>query len=90
MTIKDIYHGNRAPIDMQFETSSRYVELSKEWLRLHDEFKSMLTDEQNKLFNRLCDIQGEQTSITNERYYQMGFRDGAELVLDILIKGEDK
>ena len=90
MTIKDIYHGNRAPIDLQFDTNSRYVSLSKEWLRLHEEFKETLSAEQDEMFNRLCDIQGEQTSITNERYYQMGFRDGAELVLDILIKGEDK
>ena len=88
MTIKDIYHGNRAPIDMQFETSSRYVSLSKEWLRLHEEFKETLSAEQDEMFNRLCDIQGEQTTISNERSYKQGFRDGAELMRDI-IKGGD-
>ena len=56
MTIKDIYHGNRAPIDMQFDTNSRYVGLSKEWLRLHEEFKGTLSAEQNEMFNKLCDI----------------------------------
>ena len=84
MTIKDIYHGNRVPIDVRFDKDSKYVGLSKEWLKLHDEFKAMLTDEQNKLFNKLCDIQGEQTTISDERNYKQGFRDGAELVLDIL------
>ena len=88
MTIKDIYHGNRAPIDMQFETSSRYVSLSKEWLRLHEEFKETLSAEQNEMFNRLCDIQGEQTTISNERSYKQGFCDGAELVFDILNGGD--
>ena len=88
MTIKDIYHGNRAPIEVRFDKDSKYVGLSKEWLRLHDEFKAMLTDEQNKLFNKLCDIQGEQTTISDERSYKQGFRDGAELVLDILNGGD--
>ncbi len=88
MTIKDIYHGNRVPIDVRFDKDSKYVGLSKEWLKLHDEFKAMLTDEQNKLFNKLCDIQGEQTTISDERSYKQGFRDGAELVLDILNGGD--
>ncbi len=88
MTIKDIYHGNRAPIELRFDKDSKYVGLSKEWLRLHDEFKSMLTDEQNKLFNKLCDIQGEQTMISDERSYKQGFCDGAELVFDILNGGD--
>ena len=88
MTIKDIYHGNRVPIDVRFDKDSKYVGLSKEWLRLHDEFKAMLTAEQNELFNKLCDIQGEQTTISDERSYKQGFRDGAELVLDILNGGD--
>ena len=88
MTIKDIYYGNRAPIEVRFDKDSKYVGLSKEWLRLHDEFKAMLTAEQNELFNKLCDIQGEQTTISDERSYKQGFRDGAELVLDILNGGD--
>ena len=88
MTIKDIYHGNQVPIEVRFDKDSKYVGLSKEWLKLHDEFKASLTDEQNKLFNKLCDIQGEQTTISDERSYKQGFRDGAELVLDILNGGD--
>ncbi len=88
MTIKDIYHGNRAPIDLQFDTNSRYVSLSKEWLRLHEEFKGTLSAEQDEMFNRLCDIQGEQTTISNERSYKQGFRDGAELMRDIIEGGD--
>ena len=88
MTIKDIYHGNRAPIDIQFDTNSRYVGLSKEWLRLHEEFKGTLSAEQDDMFNRLCDIHGEQNCISNERSYKQGFCDGAELMRDI-IKGGD-
>ncbi len=89
MTIKDIYHGNRAPIDMQFDTNSRYVSLSKEWLRLHEEFKETLPTEQNEMFNKLCDIQGEQATISNERSYTQGFRDGAKLMLEILREGSE-
>ena len=88
MTIKDIYHGNRAPIDMQFDTNSRYVDLGKEWLRLHEEFKKTLSAEQNEMFNKLCDIQGEQTTISNERSYKQGFCDCAELMRDIIEGGD--
>ena len=90
MTIKDIYHGNTCPLENHFADGSDYMKLTKEWLKLNAEFESSLTEQQRATFNRLCDIQGEQTSITNERYYQMGFRDGSELMLDILIGGEDK
>ena len=38
-------------------------------------------------FNKLIDIQGEQVGISNERCYGQGFRDGAEIVLDILNEG---
>ena len=88
MTIKDIYHGSRAPIDMQFDTNSRYVDLGKKWLRLHEEFKGTLSAEQNEMFNKLCDIQGEQTTISNERSYKQGFCDGAELMRDIIEGGD--
>ena len=87
MTIKDIYHGNTSPLENRFADGSDYMKLTKEWLKLNAEFESSLTEQQKNVFNRLCDIQGEQASITNERYYQIGFRDGAELVLDIL-RGE--
>ena len=90
MTIKDIYHGNACPLEKRFADDSDYMELTREWLKLNAEFESSLTEQQKTIFNRLCDIQGEQTSITNERYYQMGLRDGSELMLDILIGGEDK
>ena len=90
MTIKDIYHGNACPLEKRFADDSDYMELTREWLNLNAEFESSLTEQQKTIFNRLCDIQGEQTSITNERYYQMGLRDGSELMLDILIGGEDK
>lgn len=87
MTIKDIYHGNACPLERRFADGSDYMYLTREWLKLNAKFESSLTEQQKNVFNRLCDIQGEQSSITNERYYQIGFRDGAELVLDIL-RGE--
>lgn len=90
MTIKEIYHGNKAPIDLWFDEESEYVKLSVEWLRLEKEFFSGLTEQQLEMFNKLLDIHGQQTVITNERSYTDGFRDGALLVLDILNGGDDK
>lgn len=40
------------------------------------------------MFNKLCDIQGEQTTISNERSYKQGFRDGAELMREIIEGGD--
>lgn len=90
MTIKDIYHGNKAPIDLRFDEESEYGKLSAQWLRLEKEFFVGLTEQQQEMFNKLLDLQGQQTAITNERSYTDGFRNGASLVLDFLNGGEDK
>lgn len=90
MTIKEIYHGNKAPIDLRFDEESEYVKLSIEWQRLEKEFFGGLTEQQQEMLNKLLDIQGQQTAITNERSYTDGFRNGALLVLDIISGGEDK
>lgn len=84
MTIKELYLGNSAPIDLQYTSESGYMKLSAEWLKLHDEFESGLTEKQREDFDRLADIHGEQTCISNECCYEQGFRDGAELILDML------
>ena len=84
MTIKEIYHGKKVPVEERFTEDSEYVRLSSEWLRLEKEFISGLSEKQLADFNRLTDIQGEQAGISNERCYELGFKDGAQLILDIV------
>ena len=86
--IRDIYYGNVTPVDMHFESGSEYIKLNNKWLRLEKEFTEKLTQNQKELFSRLCEIQSEQTAISNEESYKRGFRDGAEIMLDVLTSGK--
>ena len=88
MDIRDIYYGNITPVDMQFESGSEYIKLNNKWLKLEKEFVEGLTEKQKEQFSKLCEIQSEQTAISNEESYRRGFRNGASLVLDILNGGE--
>ena len=89
MTIKDLYLVNNVPIEMRYSMDSEYVRLSAEWGKLYDEFITGLTEKQRKDFDRLTDIHGDQNCISNERCYTQGFRDGAELMLEILREGSE-
>ena len=84
MTIKELYLGNNIPIEMRYTSDSEYVRLSAEWVKLYDEFIAGLSEKQREDFDRLTDIHGDQNCISNERCYTQGFRDGAELMLEIL------
>ena len=90
MDIKDIYYGNITPADMHFESGSVYIRLNNKWLELEKEFTEGLSEKQKEQFCRLCEIQSEQTTISNERCYTDGFRDGTEVMLDILNGGDDE
>ena len=84
MTIKELYLGNNVPIEMRYSSDSEYIKLSAEWVKLYDAFIVGLTEKQRTDFDRLTDIHGDQNCISNEKCYEQGFKDGAQLILDIV------
>ena len=44
------------------ESSLPAGEVNEEWENLSDEFEAMLTEEQVKMFHKLCDMQSDSTA----------------------------
>lgn len=67
------------------EGSLPAVKLSDEWEKLSAEFEATLNDEQIGMFRRLSDMQCTTTADELRTVYKIGFRDGAEMMIEVLI-----
>ncbi|MCM1228100.1 MAG: hypothetical protein NC320_11895 [Clostridium sp.] len=63
--------------------STRNSHSSEEWLILSDEFENQLTEKQLTMFHRLCDLQGETSADETRTAYKAGFKDGANIIIEI-------
>lgn len=80
--LKELYHGKVNPLERIPRPEP--TEMSREWIRLSEEFEKSLTPEQIEMYHKLSDLQSESASLDNESLYVQGFRDGAKMLLDIL------
>lgn len=67
------------------EGSLPAVRLSEEWETLSAEFEATLNVEQRDMFRRLSDMQCTATAYELRTVYKIGFRDGAEMMIEVLI-----
>lgn len=82
--LKELYNGKINPSERIPRPEPS--EMSREWLRLSEEFEKSLTPEQVEMFHRLSDIQSENASLDNEALYVQDFKDGSRMMLDVLGK----
>ena len=87
--IKDLYYGNISPSMQKFVKGSEYAKLLKLNDELRDQLKVSISSEDIKIVDVICENYSNLISISSEENYASGFRDGAKLMLDILI-GENK
>ncbi len=87
--IKDLYYGNISPATQKFVKRSEYAKQLKSNTDLRDQLKASISSEDIKIVDEICENYGKLMSISSEDNYALGFRDGAKLILDILI-GENK
>lgn len=59
------------------------AKLSEEWEELSDKFEATLSDEQVKMFHRLSDLQSASAADEVRAAYNMGFKDGAKMMLEV-------
>ena len=83
--IEALYAGHLAPSDQKFRTNSEYGRLMKQSSNTFDELLKMLNDDGKKLLEKISYIQDDINDITAFDNYAMGFRDGAKLMIDILL-----
>ena len=87
--IKELYYGNISPSTQKFVKDSEYAKQLKLNTDLRDQLKAKLSSEDMKIVDVICENYGKLMSISSEDNYASGFRDGAKVMLDILI-GENK
>ncbi len=81
--LKELYHGDITPSDRRADPSDKTLQ---EWRKLSAEFQKSLTPEQVETYHRLSDMQGESAAKDNEALYIQGFKDGALLMIEILVE----
>lgn len=87
--IKELYYGNISPSAQKFVKGSEYAKQLKSNDELRNQLKASVTSEDIKIVDEICENYSNLMSISSEDNYASGFRDGAKLMLDILI-GENK
>lgn len=87
--IKNLYYGNISPATQRFIKNSEYAELLKSSETLREDLEKKLSDENTDDLDVLCETYSKLMSITAEDNYSEGFRNGACLILDILLGKND-
>lgn len=59
------------------------VPMSEEWETLCIKFEEMLTEEQLKMFHKLCDLQSTTAADDARTAYKTGFKDGVALMSEV-------
>lgn len=80
--LKELYQGKINPSERIPRPEP--TDMSREWIRLSEEFENTLTPEQVEIYHRLSDLQSESAALDNEALYVQGFRDGARMMMDVL------
>ena len=84
MKLQDIYYGNVIPCQHDVRKDSDYAKRSMELLEMCDSLKERLSADDKKLLNDITDIQGMLYETMVAESYMQGFRDCAELIIDVL------
>jgi len=83
--IRELYAGNLNPSFQLFAKNSIYRKLTQEKLEGCDKLSKILSDENNELLEKISELHGQIKDIISADSYTMGFRDGARLMIDILL-----
>lgn len=83
--IKDLYYGNMNSSMQRFTNNSQYVKLMKKQAEIYDDLAGTLDIDDMELLKKLCEQQNQINDIASVDNYTTGFRDGAKLMIDVLL-----
>ena len=84
MKLQDLYYGNVIPCQHDVRKDSDYVKRSLELLETCDTLEKRLSADDKKLLNDITDMQGMLSETMAAESYIQGFRDCAELIIDVM------
>ena len=84
MKLQDLYYGNVIPCQHDVRKDSDYAKRSLELLEMCDTLEKRLSADDKKLLNDITDTQGMLSETMAAESYIQGFRDCAELIIDVM------
>lgn len=83
--IKRLFNGNINPSLAVMVKGSQYEKLANESVNVQKTLCGQLSEEQKKLLEELISIQDTLSVIVSEENYSAGFRDGAGMIIDVIM-----
>ena len=84
MKLQDLYYGNVIPCQYDVRKDSDYAKRSLELLEMCYTLEKRLSADDKKLLNDITNMQGMLSETIVAESYIHGFRDCAELIIDVL------
>ena len=84
MKLQELYYGNVIPCQHDVRKDSDYAKRSLELLEMCDRLEKRLSADDKKLLNDITDMQGMLSETMVAESYIQGFRDCAELIIDVM------
>lgn len=82
-TILEAYYRYREEHDAEMCQNFNYVEITNEFDEIFDELNKYLPDSKNDLLSKIDEIFMKMVAFDSKRSYFYGFKDGANLIIDI-------
>lgn len=83
--IKRLFNGNINPSVAVSVKGSQYEKLANESVNVQTMLSEQLSEKQQKLLEELISIQDSLSMIVSEENYSAGFRDGAGMIMDVIM-----
>ena len=84
--LEEFWNGNIAPGEGRYHSNKEYKDAWRLLEQLEDELKKRLSSEEWELFTRYQDAERSTEVISNADIFIEGFRMGARVILDVLLK----
>ena len=84
--LKDFWYGNISPGEGRYHSKKEYKEAWRLVESMEDKLKEQLSPEDWELFTQYQDAEGKAGDIEDADIFIEGFRMGALIVMDVLLK----
>ena len=84
--LKDFWYGNISPGEGRYHSKKEYKEAWRLVESMEDKLKEQLSPEDFELITQYQDAEGKAGDIENADIFIEGFRMGALIVMDVLLK----
>ena len=84
MKLQDLYYGNSMPCQHSVKSESEYANRTRDLLDMCDALEKRLSADDKKLLNEITDTHEKLSEMMVAESYAHGFRDCAELIIDVM------